>query len=378
MVLVMQKYIVKFLFLIGVFFTSNSNALESIAVEAYMIDLSTGQILLDKNSELKTFPSSMTKMMTVLLAFDKISKGQISLDQKFLVSKKAWRMGGSKMFVEVDKSISVEDLLRGIIVQSGNDASIVLAEGISGSEEAFAVEMNILAKIIGLKGSNFVNSSGMPVNNHYTTARDLALIAEYTIKNFPDFYKLYSESEFTFSGISQPNRNPLLGISEGNDGLKTGYTNDAGYGYVGSSIRDGRRLILVFNGTLSSKKRRQEAHRLMEWGFSNFKLIEFFKKGDLVFQADTWLGKNKKVNLIAPSNLSLALPKAHLPNMKVSVQVIEPIPTPIMAGDIIGQLKVFHGDAESSFDLVAEKDIKQKKFLSKIFSALYYLVMGTN
>ena len=296
MVLVMQKYIVKFLFLIGVFFTSNSNALESIAVEAYMIDLSTGQILLDKNSELKTFPSSMTKMMTVLLAFDKISKGQISLDQKFLVSKKAWRMGGSKMFVEVDKSISVEDLLRGIIVQSGNDASIVLAEGISGSEEAFAVEMNILAKIIGLKGSNFVNSSGMPVNNHYTTARDLALIAEYTIKNFPDFYKFYSESEFTFSGISQPNRNPLLGISEGNDGLKTGYTNDAGYGYVGSSIRDGRRLILVFNGTLSSKKRRQEAHRLMEWGFSNFKLIEFFKKGDLVFQADTWLGKNKKVN----------------------------------------------------------------------------------
>jgi len=212
----------------------------------------------------------MTKMMTVLVAFEKISKGQISLDQKFLVSKKAWKMGGSKMFVEVDKTVSVEDLLRGIIVQSGNDASIVLAEGISGSEEAFASEMNLLAGKMGLKGTNFVNSSGMPADNHYTTAKDLAVIAEYTIKNFPEFYKIYSENDFTFSNITQSNRNPLLGSSDGNDGLKTGYTNDAGYGYVGSSIRDGRRLILVFNGTNSSKQRKQEANRLMEWGFSNF------------------------------------------------------------------------------------------------------------
>ena len=173
----MQKYIVKFLFLIFLFVNSNSHALESIAKEAYLLDLNAGQVLLDLNSESRTFPSSMTKMMTVLVAFEKISKGQISLDQKFLVSKKAWKMGGSKMFVEVDKTVSVEDLLRGIIVQSGNDASIVLAEGISGSEEAFASEMNLLAGKIGLKGSNFVNSSGMPADNHYTTAKDLAVVA---------------------------------------------------------------------------------------------------------------------------------------------------------------------------------------------------------
>ena len=374
----MQKYFVKFLFLIFLFVNSNSHALESIAKEAYLLDLNAGQVLLDLNSESKTYPSSMTKMMTVLVAFDKISKGQISLNQKFLVSKKAWRMGGSKMFVEVDKTVSVEDLLRGIIVQSGNDASIVLAEGISGSEEAFASEMNLLAGKIGLKGTNFINSSGMPADNHYTTAKDLAVIAEYTIKNFPEFYKIYSENDFTFSNITQSNRNPLLGSSDGNDGLKTGYTNEAGYGYVGSSIRDGRRLILVFNGTNSSKQRKQEANRLMEWGFSNFQLINFFKKGDLVFQADTWLGKDKKVNLVAPSNFSLAVPKAYLTDMEVIVQVVEPIPVPIMVGDVIGQLKITHGETETFFDLISEKDVKQKNIFSKVFSALYYLVMGTN
>ena len=374
----MQKYIVKFLFLIFLFVNSNSHALESIAKEAYLLDLNTGQVLLDLNSESRTFPSSMTKMMTVLVAFEKISKGQISLDQKFLVSKKAWKMGGSKMFVEVDKTVSVEDLLRGIIVQSGNDASIVLAEGISGSEEAFASEMNLLAGKMGLKGTNFVNSSGMPADNHYTTAKDLAVVAEYTIKNFPEFYKIYSENDFTFSNITQSNRNPLLGSSDGNDGLKTGYTNDAGYGYVGSSIRDGRRLILVFNGTNSSKQRKQEANRLMEWGFSNFQLIDFFKKGDLVFRADTWLGKDKTINLVAPSNISLAVPKAHLTDMEVIVQVMEPIPVPIITGDVIGQLKIIHGKTETLFDLIAEKDVKQKNIISKVFSALYYLVMGTN
>lgn len=372
----MQKYIVKFLLIF--FLSSSAHALESVAKEAYLVDLSTGQVLLDKNSKNQTFPSSMTKMMTALVAFEKLSKGLISLDQKFLVSKKAWRMGGSKMFVEVDKKVTVEDLLRGIIVQSGNDSSIVIAEGISGSEEAFAGEMNLLAQKIGLEGSNFVNSSGMPADNHYTTARDLAIIAEYTIKNYPELYKIYAEDEFTFSGITQANRNPLLGDSEGNDGLKTGYTSKAGYGYVGSSERNGRRLILVFNGSQSSKQRRQEANRLMEWGFTNFQYIEFFKKGDVVFESDTWLGKDKKVNLVAPDDLSLAVPKAHLADMQIIVQVNEPISVPIKAGDFLGQLKITHGETETFFDLVSEKDVKLKNFFSRIFAALYYLIMGSN
>ncbi len=376
MALIMQKYIVKFLLIY--FLSSSAHALESVAKEAYLVDLSTGQVLLDKNSKNQTFPSSMTKMMTALVAFEKLSKGLISLDQKFLVSKKAWRMGGSKMFVEVDKKVTVEDLLRGIIVQSGNDSSIVIAEGISGSEEAFAGEMNLLAQKIGLEGSNFVNSSGMPADNHYTTARDLAIIAEYTIKNYPELYKIYAEDEFTFSGITQANRNPLLGDSEGNDGLKTGYTSKAGYGYVGSSERNGRRLILVFNGSQSSKQRRQEANRLMEWGFTNFQYIEFFKKGDVVFESDTWLGKDKKVNLVAPDDLSLAVPKTHLADMQIIVQVNEPISVPIKAGDFLGQLKITHGETETFFDLVSEKDVKLKNFFSRIFAALYYLIMGSN
>ena len=374
----MQRYFVKFLVVLFLLSHHKLHALDSIAKEAFLIDLSTGQVLLDKNSQSKTFPSSMTKMITVLVAFEKISKGLISMDQKFLVSKKAWRMGGSKMFVEVDKQVSLEDLLRGIIVQSGNDASIVLAEGISGSEEAFAGEMNLLAKKIGLKGSNFVNSSGMPADNHFTTARDLAVIAEYTIKNYPELYKIYAEHDFTYSGITQSNRNPLLGGSTGNDGLKTGYTARAGYGYVGSSIRNGRRLVLVFNGTNSSNQRKQEANRLMDWGFSNFQYIKFFKKGDLVYRPDTWLGKVKKVNLIAPNDISLAIPKAHLADMKVVVEVIEPVATPIIAGQVIGQLKISHGKIETSFDLGSEKDLRQKNFFSRIFAALYYLVMGSN
>ncbi|MAV82662.1 MAG: D-alanyl-D-alanine carboxypeptidase [Pelagibacteraceae bacterium] len=374
----MPKFIVKYLFLSLIIITSKLNALESIAPQALLIDLTSGQVFIDKNSNLKTFPSSMTKMMTVLVAFEKIKKGELSLDQKFLVSKKAWKMGGSKMFVEVDKKVSVEDLLRGIIVQSGNDASIVLAEGISGSEEAFSSEMNLMGKMIGLKGSNFVNSSGMPAKDHYSTVRDLAIIAEYTIKNFPEFYEIYAEKEFSFSGINQPNRNPLLGNSEGNDGLKTGYTSDAGYGYVGSSERNGRRLILAFNGLDSSKQRKQEATRLMEWGFSNFKSINFYKKNEVVFSADTWLGEDKKINLIAPKDIFLSVPKANLIDMKVNVEINDPIQTPIQKGEVIGKLIIKYSKVESSFDLISEKTVKQKNFFSSIFSAAYYLAFGSN
>ena len=376
----MQKYIIKLALIILSFFSFNSqiHSFESIAKEAYLIDISTGQVLLEKNSNKKTFPSSMTKMMTVLIVFEKIHKGEISLEQGFLVSKKAWRMGGSKMFVEVDKTVSIEDLLRGVIVQSGNDASIVLAEGISGSEELFAIEMNLMAKKMGLTGSNFINSSGMPADNHYSTAKDLAIIAQYTIENYPNLFKIYSEKEFTFNNINQMNRNPLLGFFKGNDGLKTGYTAKAGYGYVGSAIRDGRRLILVLNGLQSSNQRKKEANRLMEWGFNNFRYINFFDKDDLVFQADTWLGKDKKVSLITPKNISLSIPTFYFDSINVSVEVEEPVQTPILAGQEIGKLVIRYGDEKSSFNLISEKKIKQKNFIKRSYSALYYLIFGKN
>ena len=291
----MPKYTLKPLFFLLFFFLSKPLfAIDSIAETALVMDISTGEILLDKNSNMRTYPSSMTKIMTVLVAFEKIKNGSLSLDQEFLVSKKAWKMGGSKMFIEVDKRVKVFDLLLGIVVQSGNDASIALAEGISGTEETFAIEMNNLAKKIGLTDTNFVNSSGWPNDNHYTTAKDLALLAKYTVENHPELYQMYELNEFTYNGIKQDNRNPLLLTFDGADGFKTGYTEAAGYGIVGSAERGGRRLIIVLNGLESSRSRAQESLRLMDWGFNNFELVNFFKKDELVFQANTWLGKKRK------------------------------------------------------------------------------------
>ena len=305
------------LLIVFLLITRQSFAIESIAKTALVIDLSTNEILLEKNSTEKTYPSSMTKMMTALVAFEKIKDGSLSLDQEFLISKKAWKMGGSKMFIEVDKRVSVYDLLLGVVVQSGNDASIAIAEGISGSEEIFAIEMNNLGKKIGLTGSNFTNSSGWPDDNHYTTAEDLAKVAQYTIENHYELYQMYKISDFTYNGIKQDNRNPLLYTFEGADGFKTGYTEAAGYGLVGSAERGDRRLIVVLNGLESSKSRAQESLRLMDWGFNNFQLVDFYKKNEVIQEVDTWLGKEDKVDLVALEDISVSIPKAQLSSAKV-------------------------------------------------------------
>ena len=361
-----------------IFFTFNSNAIESIAKTALLIDLSTGEVLLDKNSEERTYPSSMTKIMTALMAFEKIKDGTLSMDQEFLISKKAWKMGGSKMFIEVDKKVKVSDLLLGVVVQSGNDASIAIAEGISGSEETFAIEMNNLAKKIGLTNTNFVNSSGWPNDNHYTTAKDLAKIAEYTLNEHPELYKMYAITEFTYSGIKQDNRNPLLYSFDGADGFKTGHTQAAGYGLVGSAERGDRRLLLVLNGLETSRSRAQEALRLMDWGFNNFQLVDFYKKGEVVIEATTWLGKQEKVKLSSQQDISVSIPKTHLSDMKVEVLIEEPIPTPISINDQVGLVQISYADKKIQYPLLASENIEQKGFFSRITSALYYLVLGSN
>ena len=361
-----------------IFFTFNSNAIESIAKTALLIDLSTGEVLLDKNSDERTYPSSMTKIMTALMAFEKIKDGTLSMDQEFLISKKAWKMGGSKMFIEVDKKVKVSDLLLGVVVQSGNDASIAIAEGISGSEETFAIEMNNLAKKIGLTNTNFVNSSGWPNDNHYTTAKDLAKIAEYTLNEHPELYKMYAITEFTYSGIKQDNRNPLLYSFDGADGFKTGHTQAAGYGLVGSAERGDRRLLLVLNGLETSRSRAQEALRLMDWGFNNFQLVDFYKKGEVVIEATTWLGKQEKVKLSSQQDISVSIPKTHLSDMKVEVLIEEPIPTPISINDQVGLVQISYADKKIQYPLLASENIEQKGFFSRITSALYYLVLGSN
>ena len=366
------------LLIVFLLLTRQSFAIESIAKTALVIDLSTNEILLEKNSTEKTYPSSMTKMMTALVAFEKIKDGSLSLDQEFLISKKAWKMGGSKMFIEVDKRVSVYDLLLGVVVQSGNDASIAIAEGISGSEEIFAIEMNNLGKKIGLTGSNFTNSSGWPDDNHYTTAEDLAKVAQYTIENHYELYQMYKISDFTYNGIKQDNRNPLLYTFGGADGFKTGYTEAAGYGLVGSAERGDRRLILVLNGLESSKSRAQESLRLMDWGFNNFQLVDFYKKNEVIQEVDTWLGKEDKVDLVALEDISVSIPKAQLSSAKVTVLVEEPIATPIKIGDQIAKLQISFADKQVDFPLYSGEDIDQKNFFSRIFSAIYYIILGSN
>ena len=366
------------LLIVFLLLTRQSFAIESIAKTALVIDLSTNEILLEKNSTEKTYPSSMTKMMTALVAFEKIKDGSLSLDQEFLISKKAWKMGGSKMFIEVDKRVSVYDLLLGVVVQSGNDASIAIAEGISGSEEIFAIEMNNLGKKIGLTGSNFTNSSGWPDDNHYTTAEDLAKVAQYTIENHYELYQMYKISDFTYNGIKQDNRNPLLYTFEGTDGFKTGYTEAAGYGLVGSAERGDRRLIVVLNGLESSKSRAQESLRLMDWGFNNFQLVDFYKKNEVIQEVDTWLGKEDKVDLVALEDISVSIPKAQLSSAKVTVLVEEPIATPIKIGDQIAKLQISFADKQVDFPLYSGEDIDQKNFFSRIFSAIYYIILGSN
>ncbi|NIY74365.1 D-alanyl-D-alanine carboxypeptidase [Thalassospira sp. HF15] len=359
--------------------SASAQAIETNAREAFIMDFDTGAVLLDKEGDTLTEPASMTKMMTVHMLFKYIKDGRVSLDDTFHVSEKAWRKGGSKMFVEVNSNVSVSDLLHGIIVQSGNDAAIVVAEGLGGSEEAFAEAMTEEARAIGMTKSIFKNATGWPAEGHLVTVHDLAILARDTIRNFPDLYKLYSVKEFTYNGIRQPNRNPLLGTSAGVDGLKTGHTEAAGYGLTASAERDGRRLILVVNGLGSVRERRTESQKLLDWGFREFDNYDLFAEGETVSSANVWLGSETKVDLVADKEVLLTLPRTASRDMKVSVVYDGPIPAPISKGDQIATLKVEVPDQDTiEFPLYAAHDVGRLGFVGRIGAAIKYLLWGAN
>ncbi|RCK42995.1 D-Ala-D-Ala carboxypeptidase [Thalassospira profundimaris] len=358
---------------------TSAQAIETNAREAYIMDFDTGTVLLNKNGDTLTEPASMTKMMTVHMLFKHIKDGSVSMDDTFHVSEKAWRKGGSKMFVEVNSDVSVSDLLHGIIVQSGNDAAIVVAEGLAGTEEAFAEEMTEEARNIGMTKSVFKNSTGWPAEGHLVTVHDLATLARDTIRNFPDLYSLYSVKEFTYNGIRQPNRNPLLGTSAGVDGLKTGHTESAGYGLTASAERDGRRLIIVVNGLNSVRERRTESQKLLDWGFREFDNYDLFAEGETISSANVWLGAETKVDLVADQKILLTLPRSASRDMKVSVVYDGPIPAPISKGDQIATLKVDVPDQETrEFPLYAAHDVGRLGFVGRIGAAIKYLLWGAN
>lgn len=350
---------------------------ETAAKQAYIVDFQTGVVLLDKNADELMPPSSMSKLMTVHMVFEKLAKGEIKLTDEFPVSERAWRIQGSKMFVPLGSRVKVEDLIRGIVVQSGNDACVVVAEGLAGSEEAFAEEMTKRARELGLKKTVFKNASGWPHPEHLTTARELALIAKHTIEAFPEYYKYYSELNYTFNGIKQGNRNPLLYKPIGADGLKTGHTEAAGYGLTASAKRGDRRIIMVINGLPSMKARSQESENLIEWAFREYENYSLFKTGEEVHGAAVWLGDAKTVPLVAGDDLVVTLPRRARQNMKVSAVFQEPIPAPIQKGQQVGKLVVAApGVPTYELPLVAGESVGQLGPAGRVGAALSYLIFG--
>ena len=353
------------------------SAIETTAREAFLVDATTGRVLLDKNSDVSMPPASMSKIMTTYMVFERLKDGRLSLDDELPVSEKAWRMGGSKMFVEVGKTARVEDLLRGVIVQSGNDACIVLAEGLSGTEEAFAEEMTRKAREIGLTGSSFANATGWPDPNQRMTARDLATLAKRIIEDFPEYYHYYAETEFTYGGIRQMNRNPLLYKSLGADGLKTGHTEEAGYGLTASVVQGERRIILVLNGLDSRKARGEESVRLIGWAMREYDNYTLFKPGETVDEAPVWLGAAANVPLVMPEGATVTLSRKARRDMRVKVVYDAPIPAPLRAGQEVAKLVVAApGEEPLEFPLMAGADVERLGIFGRITASLEYLVFG--
>lgn len=350
------------------------------ASHAYMVDLSTGTVLLEKNARTPMAPASMSKLMTTYMIMERLKNGSIGMEDTFNVSRKAWKKGGSKMFVRVNTRVKVQDLLRGIIVQSGNDACIVIAEGLSGTEDAFAAEMTKKAQQIGLEASTFRNSTGWPDPNHRMSARDIAVLSTRIIENFPEYYSIYSERTFTYSGIKQGNRNPLLYIDGfGADGLKTGHTEESGYGLAASAQRGDRRLVLVVNGLKSVRDRRNESARLLDWGFRNFKKFDLFHKGQELEMAETWLGSQPTVPLVIDQDVRLTLPRASRKGMKATVTYNGPIAAPIEKGQVVGKLVLTAPGAKTmEYPLKAGEAVGQLGLFGRLGAALRHIIFGAS
>lgn len=350
---------------------------ETTARQAVLIDFQTSAVMFDRASTERMAPSSMTKLMTLYVIFEALREGRLSLTDELPVSERAWRMQGSKMFVMVGTRVKVEDLLRGVIVQSGNDACIVFAEALSGSEEAFAEVMNATAQRIGLTASHFRNSSGWPDTEHYSTARDLAILARRLITDFPEHYPLFSERVFTYNGITQPNRDPLLGRSPGADGLKTGHTDAGGYGLVASAIRDGRRVVLVINGLATMRARAEESERLIDWAYREYGNYTLFRAGAPVERADVWLGQSADVPMVAQQDIVVTLPRRSRPQLRVAAVYDQPVRAPIRQGQEIGRLIVSApGIDNADLPLVAGADVERLGPMGRVGVQIGQLLWG--
>ncbi len=364
-----------FIFLIS----TKSFSIDTKAEQAVVIDFNTNEILYEKNFNLQTPPASMTKILTVYAAFDRIKNTDLSINNECTVSAKAYKMGGSRTFLEIDDKVSIDDLLKGIIIQSGNDASVALAECLAGTEEDFAKLMNVYAKRLGMNNSNFLNSSGWPEDDHYSTVLDLAILSNAIIRDFPNLYLYFSDEEFTYNEIKQPNRNKLLQSVQGADGLKTGFTKASGWGIAATARRDDRRITVVINGTNSSRSRMNESSNLINWAFSQTSQKKLVDEDQLIVEADVWLGNKPRVNLISSRKVISTLSFDQLQLIKSSIQYVKPIEAPIIKGNTYGKLLIeIDGKPNIEVDLIAEYDVGPINPILKIFAAIKYLIFGTS
>tara|TARA_B100000161_G_scaffold41302_1_gene25147 strand:+ start:92 stop:1243 length:1152 start_codon:yes stop_codon:yes gene_type:complete len=352
---------------------------------AILQDFFSGEILYEKDPDRSIYPASMTKIMTSIIAFDLIKSGDLSLDEKFIISEKAWRLstaGYSSMFIMVGDQVSVEDLLKGIIIASGNDACIALAEGIAGTEEEFAILMTAKAKELGMNNTNFTNSSGINDPDNYSTVRDILLMSNYLIKEHPEYYKWFKEKEFTWDRtggdpITQGNRNPLLYKNLGVDGIKTGYLAVEKYSLASSLERNGRRLVAVGSGFETKSSRSKESSKLLTYGITNFDLVEIAKSFEPIGDVEIWLGREESVDVYVNQDIFKTIKKAKKKLLKVKMIYKGPIEAPVKKDQIIGKLKVVYDqDLVGEFDLLASKDVKRVNIFSRLIKSLNYLIWG--
>ena len=372
--------------LLTLLLTVNSNAEFDVkARTAILQDYLSGEILFEKDADKSIYPASMTKIMTAIIAFDLIKSGDLNLDEKFLISENAWRLssaGYSSMFIMVGDEVSVENLLKGIIIVSGNDACVALAEGIAGTEDEFAVMMTAKAKEIGMDNTNFANSSGINNTENVSTVRDIMLMSKYLIKEFPEEYKYFAEKEFTWDRtggdpITQGNRNPLLYKSLGADGIKTGYLAVEKYSLASSVERNGRRLIAVGSGFNTKNDRSRESAKLLTWGLTNFDLVEIAKANTPIENIDVWLGKKDSVKTYIKNDIYKTIPKAKRRLLKVSLNYNGPIQAPIKRDDILGKLRLtYNGDLIDEYDLLAYEDVKKLNVFSRLMKSINFLIWG--
>jgi D-alanyl-D-alanine carboxypeptidase (penicillin-binding protein 5/6) len=351
--------------------------LDTAAKWAVIIDFNTGATLLDKDADAPMPPSSMTKLMTMYIVYGMLKSGRLQLTQELPVSERAWRMTGSKMFVQIGAQVKVEDLVRGVIVQSGNDACIVFAEAVAGSEEQFAELMNQKARELGMTQTHFRNATGWPDPEQHMSARDIATLARRIIQDFPDYYKYDSEKSFKYNNIDQQNRNPLVqkGLA---DGLKTGHTEDGGYGLVASAERNGRRVVLVINGLTSMHQRAEESERLLEWSFREFENVTLFSAGDTIEQVPVWLGSQPTVPLVAARDLAATMPRAWRKNAKVTLEYDSPVAAPIARGSTLGKLTVAgQGVPDLELPLLAGTDVPKLGLPGRALAVLSRYVTGS-